>query len=416
MRRNRSAAYPASFWALTFVGVIGWAGMVVTPLLTLYLTVQLGFSPLLAGAVLSVYGVGGTVAVVFSGVVVDAFGAKRVLLGAMLVSVLCSIALSFTSSLPAVCALVLVYGAAAQSMQPAFNALVAENSPLLLLRRSYSIQHVAGNLGFATLPLAGGILSGVHYSLIFYFEAALVSIAMVVVATLIPLRRTRPGEDAAGGGSGEGGSTTPVVSARRPRLAFLREMGSVFGDRVFVRFLIASVVYSTMFKQTQITMPLVMDSQGHGAEFYGFILTLNGLGVVLLQLPSDRITARMSPSRVVALGALISAAGLTLQAFAHSPSSYMLIVIVWTVGELFHFAISNSIVSRLAPEGFRGRYLGVFALANCAASLLGPLVGSAVLEALGSVGLWLFCGGVLFALTFFRWACRHEIDRRLRIV
>ena len=406
MHGNPSAAYPASFWALTFVGVIGWAGMVVTPLLTLYLTVQLGFSPLLAGAVLSVYGIGGTVAVIFSGVVVDAFGAKRVLLGAMLISVLVTIALSFTSSLIAVCTLVLVYGAAAQSMLPAYNALVAENSPLLLLRRAYSIQHIAGNLGFAILPLVGGILSGVHYSLIFYFEAALVTIAIVIVATLIPLRRTQPEG---------GGSTPPLTSGRSSRLSALREMSSVFGDGVFVRFLVASVVFSTMFKQTQITMPLVMESQGHGAGFYGFILMLNGLGVVLLQLPSDRITARMSPSRVVVLGAFISGIGFTLQAFAHSPRSYMLIVVVWSIGELFHFAISNNIVSRLAPEGFRGRYLGAFALANCVASLLGPLVGSAVLEVLGSTGLWLFCGAVLFALTVFRWACRHEIDRRLQI-
>lgn len=411
MNQNRFGAYPTSFWALTFVGVIGWAGMVVTPLLTLYLTVQLGLTPIVAGMILSIYGVGGTVAVVFSGVVVDALGAKQVLIGAMAISVAMNIALSFATSIPLICVLVLIYGAAAQSMQPAYNTLVTETAPLFKLREAFSIQMISGNLGFATLPLIGGILAGLHYSLIFYFESALVLAAMAIVITLIPLH-----VNARGGSDGAGGAGSTIESPGvRSRLAFLIEMVGVFRDGVFLRFLIASIVYATMFKQTQITMPLIMDEQGHGAGYYGFILTLNGLGVVLLQLPADRLTRRMNASRVVVLGALITSAGLFLQAFANSAPSYAIIVVVWTVGELFHFAISANIASQLAPEGYRGRYLGVFALANCVASLLGPLFGGFALELTGSTGLWLLCGSVLLALAVFRWACRHEIDRRMGI-
>ncbi|MGB3413768.1 MAG: MFS transporter, partial [Microbacteriaceae bacterium] len=116
---------------------------------------------------------------------------------------------------------------------------------------------------------------------------------------------------------------------------------------------------------------------------------------------------------VVALGAFITAIGFGVQIFAHDALSYILACLVWTIGELFHFSISNSIAAALAPPGYRGRYLGVFSTFYGVANIFGPTAGAFVFGALGSTGLWTICLVLGMLLTLFRWNSRKEIQNRM---
>ena len=99
-----------------------------------------------------------------------------------------------------------------------------------------------------------------------------------------------------------GGSNTTTPSAtggtrsRRPAGGGLR---SVLGDRVFMTFAAVMFVYSVVYVQTMTTLPLAMAAQGLPPSSFGMLLTLNGLLLCALQLPSARLFHRWSRDVVI---------------------------------------------------------------------------------------------------------------------
>jgi len=74
----------------------------------------------------------------------------------------------------------------------------------------------------------------------------------------------------------------------------------------------------------------------------------------------------------------------------------MFSVIVWTLGEITSAPMSSAYVADLAPEHFRGRYMGLFGFTWSLGLMLGPALG-ALLYAARPTLLWILCG-VLGAL------------------
>src|SRR5690554_5849783 len=74
---------PGSFWGLWFISAVGWAGRFVVPFLTLYMTVHAGYSATMAGVVMSMFGLGGVVAVIAAGVLIDRLGARTMLIASL---------------------------------------------------------------------------------------------------------------------------------------------------------------------------------------------------------------------------------------------------------------------------------------------------------------------------------------------
>lgn len=65
--------------------------------------------------------------------------------------------------------------------------------------------------------------------------------------------------------------------------------------------------------------------------------------------------------------------------------------------------ISGAIVSDLAPEELRARYMGVFTFSYTAAIMIGPPLGGALLAHSGDDSLWAACVCVgLFCAALFR--------------
>ncbi|MGB3414733.1 MAG: MFS transporter [Microbacteriaceae bacterium] len=387
--------YPRAFWFLVTVNIIGWAGRIVSPFLTLYLSSQLNFSAATIGIIFSFYGFGGILSVVTAGILSDRFGPKWVLISSLVSTGIVSLTFTIVSEVIVIGLLTFAFGFATQAMVPAYHSLISFNSPISRMRKSFSISTIAGNLGFAIGPIIAGILAGIDFKYIFYLEASLVTVATLITLTMIP----NPEKQIhLGQGTGWG---------------FFSSLNLVFKDKIFLKFTLATIFYIALYKQIQTTMPLVMEQQGLGSDLYGFILTFNGSVVVLTQLLADRWTKTMTPGTVVALGAFITAIGFGVQIFAHDALSYILACLVWTIGELFHFSISNSIAAALAPPGYRGRYLGVFSTFYGVANIFGPTAGAFIFGALGSTGLWTICLVLGMLLTLFRWNSRKEIQNRM---
>jgi len=124
---------------------------------------------------------------------------------------------------------------------------------------------------------------------------------------------------------------------------------------------------------------------------FGLLLSLNGLLVVLLELPISSITMRHPPKEMISIGFLLVGLGFGLTAVAHSLIALMGTVAIWTLGEMIGAPISYAYVADIAPAHLRGRYQGLYGMFWGTGSVTGPAIGTLIF-AHTVTGLWALCG------------------------
>src|SRR3954462_1844072 len=137
-----------------------------------------------------------------------------------------------------------------------------------------------------------------------------------------------------------------------------------------------------------------MGAHGLSARQFGLVSAINGLVIVVLQIPLTRALRSYRPGSLLAAGSCLLAWGFGLTAFAGSVGFYAFTVVVWTLGEIVHAPASMSVVADLAPATARGRYQGMYTLSWSAAAFAGPLVGGLTLDHLGRAAVWAGCAAV----------------------
>jgi MFS family permease len=130
------------------------------------------------------------------------------------------------------------------------------------------------------------------------------------------------------------------------------------------------------------------------------VISLNGLLVVLFELPLTTITKRYPARKMMALGFVIIGLGFASNSFERTLPLIALSVVLFTCGEMIAMPVSGAYVADLAPANRRGLYLGTWGLTWSVAFVCGPSLGM-LLYASSPKTLWVVCGvlGVLAAAT-----------------
>jgi MFS family permease len=139
-------------------------------------------------------------------------------------------------------------------------------------------------------------------------------------------------------------------------------------------------------------------SVGLPTRAYGLLISTNGLLIVCFELPITTFVQRFRPQPVIALGYLLSGFGFALTGFARTMPALGATVVVWTLGEMISSPTAIAYVAQLAPERYRGRYMGLLTVTWSLGMLTGPPIGT-ILFARNEMLLWACCGllGVLGA-------------------
>ena len=106
----------------------------------------------------SVEGFAGLFGRIGFGLLGDRFGAKRVLVIGLLVQAFGALAYVFVRELAAFYAVAAVFGFIYAGVMPLYSVLVRENFPLRMLGTVIGGTAMAGSLGMATGPIAGGLI------------------------------------------------------------------------------------------------------------------------------------------------------------------------------------------------------------------------------------------------------------------
>lgn len=357
---------PRPVWILLAGTFVNRFGSFVLIFLVLYLSDK-GYSGTQAGLALSLYGLGQMVAAAAGGILADHIGRRSTIVLSMYTGAASLIALYHANSLWAILVLTFAAGATAELYRPASAALLTDLSREEDRVTVFATYRVAINLGFMLGPAVGGFMAQRSFGWLFYGDA----ISCLAFGTLALVALPNPTSDGS-------------------RVGFRDSLRVVAGDKRFLRFLTASTMVGVIFFQPASGWALQVRALEISSTVYGALLSLNGLLVLLLELPFTTLTRNRSATRVIALGYAMIGIGFGMTALATTAPLLALTVVVWTLGEIINAPVSISYVSTLAPPELRGRYQGAFSLTWGIALVLGPILGTALFE-WSPVALWGAC-------------------------
>ncbi|MEP4077025.1 MDR family MFS transporter [Haloferula sp.] len=363
---------PKPFYLLMAGSFINRFGHFVIPFLAIYLR-QLGFAPSVTGLALAAFGLGGLAASFIGGYLADRIGRKPTLLISCFGAAAAMLILSVAQTVPTLLTGTFLSGLMTCMYYPASSSLIADLIPQALRVRAYAVQRFVINLAFGLGMCTAGLVASSSFFWLFIVDAATTVVLGFII--LFGLARGIGRKSVANAGWGTA-------------------IRSIAHDGCFLRAAIASFLIAVIFWQISSTLGLqVTDHSGFDEKAYGFLLGLNGLMIVFLELPLTNWTRHFNPQRIIAVG--YSLVGLSLAMLALGGSMPMLIIsmVLLTIGEMIALPINSSYVADLAPESMRGRYMGVMGLSWNAAAGLGPMLGLWVF-ARSPETLWMLCGFV----------------------
>jgi MFS family permease len=162
-------------------------------------------------------------------------------------------------------------------------------------------------------------------------------------------------------------------------------------DRRLRQIVCAALAIGVVFVQVSSTMSLLITQSGFSPATYGLLISLNGVLVVLCELPLTTITKRYPARRMIALGYLLIGTGFTSNVLVRTIPLLVLTVVLFTVGEMISMPVSGAYVADLAPAHRRGLYMGTYGMTWSLAFVCGPSLGM-LLFAKSPLALWLLCG------------------------
>lgn len=383
IRRVLATTYgglPRAFW-VQWVGVlVNRLGTFVEPFLALYLSTARGLTIAQTGMVMVVYGAGSLAGPLLGGLLADRFDRRVALSGSLIASATAMLGLGAASTPVTIAIAAFLVGLTADLYRPASGALVADLVPLAQRQRAYGLLFWAINLGFSIAAVSGGWIASHGFSLLFAINAAT---CLTFGALIFFLVKPSPPQRKKGD---------------EPSVGYL----TALRDPLLVTLIGLTMVYSTMYMQAYVTLPLTMHGSGLSAAQYGAAIAVNGVVIVLLQPFAARWLERFRPTVVMAFSGVLVGVGMGLTIFAHSHWAYAGTVVVWTLGEIGMAGFGQALIADLAPAAARGRYQALFTLGFSSSMVLAPAAGTTLLTTVGPVGPWVGCvvGGLVLLVGY----------------
>lgn len=308
----------------------------------------------------------------FGGAIADRLGFRRALSAAYLI-LACSYFLLGSLGAPwlgpvraavplvALVTLVLMLPALGIAMvKPSVVGTTARASNENVRSIGYSIYYTLVNIGGALGPI---VASTVHRNLSVenVFRVSALSVFLMFFAVLLFFREPRRSGEVATESLG----------------ATLRNFLKVLGNPRFMLFLLIFSGYWIVYWQEFVTLPIYVHDYVSATADTEKMLTTGPLIVIAFTVLFSSLTQKMLAFRAVVLGTLISMLGFTVLAWGASVRAVYGTLAVIAIGELIQQPRYYDYISRLAPPGQQGTYMGfAFLPLGIGAFASGPIGGS----------------------------------------
>ncbi|KQC00441.1 MFS transporter [Pedobacter sp. Hv1] len=373
-------AYKTSFsglsketWLLSIVILVNRCGYMAVPFMGLYVTKSLHRPASDAGIIISLFGVGSILGATAGGKLTDMFGFRPVQIFSSLIGGLFFLVFSQVSHFNTLCVLAVLISFFCDAFRPANFTAIAAYAAEGKETRSYSLNRLATNIGWAVGISIGGIIASFNYQLLFIVDGVVSILVAFAIFMFLPAVK---GFRKAVAAKLEG------IIVRKP-----------WQDPLFIKFLLLTTVFATCFFLMFRVVPVFFKEVWHLDEaLIGMVLGVNGVIIALFEMVMiSKIENKRSPVFYIVTGVLIvglSFATLMLPKFL--PVVVALIsVTCFTFGEMFAIPFVNTFVIKRSNEFNRGQYAAGYTVAWSIAQVVGPTGGFYLAEKLGYSPLWI---------------------------
>ena len=363
---------------MSIVMLVNRSGTMVIPFMTIYLTrPAMGYSIGQAGAVVGIFGLGAVAGGWLGGRLTDRIGFHRVQLITLAGGGLLFMLLGQLKSYPLICGCTFILSLVNEAFRPANSTAIAAYSKEENRTRSYSLNRLAINLGWAAGGAIGGILASINFHLLFWVDGGTNLLAVLLLRFFLA-----PSTHAAAG---------------RMQKAAGETAGSPYRDRIYLFFIVCTILFAACFFQLFSILPVFYKKTLHLPEYMiGLLMTANGLLIACFEMVLVfKMEGRRENLVYIAYGTcLVGAAYFLLNILPLSVYTAYFCMFLTTAGEIMALPFMNSFwISRTSPSN-RGQYAGLYTIAWSTAQVIGPAGGAEIAQHVGFRFLWWLVGGV----------------------
>jgi MFS family permease len=367
--RENVRTMPSAAWVLFGGTFVNRLGTFVLPFMTLYLTGR-QFTVPQAGLAVAMYGLGGLGAQLFGGLLTDRIGRRNAIGFSMLGAAALTLVLWQADTLAVIYPVIGLLALVAELHRPAASALIVDLLPSERRVTAFAMFRLAINIGWACGLALGGLLADRSFDYLFVGDA-LTSATFGVISLVALPHGTR--------------------TSRQQERHLTGATRAILADRGFLLFLGAVLIGAAIYMQNVSTFALHVRDAGFSNAAYGGLQALNGVIVVVLELPITAWTGTRPRTPVIALGVLLTGLAFASLTFASTVLALIAMVFIWTIGEIVASPVMSAFVADRSAEHTRGRYQAVLGAMFALGGIIGPVLGTAVYAADPDV-LWIGCG------------------------
>jgi len=393
------------FWVANFSEIFERiAYYATTAVLAVYLNEQLRFSSELTGWLVGTFGLVVWFLPILGGTLADRFGFRRALMFAYLIM---SVGYFLLGSLSAawmqplrhaltdkwlVLAILMIPALGPGVVKPCVAGTTARASSENVRSIGYSIYYTLVNIGGAIGPIMAFLVrKQLGWGVENVFRVAALSVFLMFWATLFFYREpSRSGEE----------KVASLFSA-------IKNMFVVLANLRFVTFLVIFSGFFVMFWQQYISVPLFIRKFINPGANTDLLLSIDPTFVICFQIAVAFATRKLPAFTVMTLGILITGLAWVLPALHSSVLLFALALVFVALGETTQVSRYYEYVSRLAPSGQQGLYMGyAFLPIGIGYFIAGPLGGFLVHRYEGSAHpqqMWWVISAVGLLTTLLLW-------------
>ncbi|MBR3786627.1 MAG: MFS transporter [Firmicutes bacterium] len=366
-------------------GAVNMGMIIVYPFLSLLLTSRFGFSDTEAGLIVVIASAISIIGSIIGGKLADAWSRKYVfLISAAFVSAVMTLAGFWADSMICVLFIMASY-LAVNAVLPTISAMILDYSPVDKKTECFSLQYLSSNVGGSIGPVLAGALFYSHTKWIFFSMAIAFFLPLIWVglgvkdlhhqAKILSPAETQKKEES-------------ILSILRHHPVLLIFTGCI-------------ALLTLSYINLDFLLPLQLsDSFGlnAGSKTSSLVWTINGLVVITLTPSLIAKTKENHPLFNIAIACIFYVVGLGAYAFADSIPFFLVMILVWTSGEILISTCAAIYIADQTPETHKGRSMALYEFANGMGKLLGPLTSGLLLSRLTYGQVWL-CIAVICLVT-----------------
>ena len=391
MIRKTIALYKTSFaglsketWLLSLIMLINRSGTMVVPFMTLYLTSKsMGRTLAEAGFVLALYGLGSFIGAYFGGKLTDKIGFYKIQLLALFLGGILFIVLGQVKSYPLICGFTFLLSMVNESFRPANSSAIAFYSQPENRTRSYSLNRLAINLGWAVGASLGGLIAAYNYELLFWIDGLTNIGAAILLFSILHPKITVP--------------------KKEPDIVTVPVHLSAYKDKTYLLFIVFVAMYGLCFFQLFATVPKYFrDDLLLNERYIGLLMAINGIIIVMVEMVLVYTLEKKNRNLFyVIVGTVLCAISYFSLLLPINAIGVTLIMILFiTFGEIISMPFMNTFWTQRSNEKNRGQYAALYTMAWSFSQTIGPLLCTQLVEATSFKVLFMALGCVLLITAF----------------